>query len=109
MDLDDYSYSSDYSYDYGSSSTPDFSGVGSALAAFGALGVGLSILIGLVSLALIIFQFYVLARIIGKMGFSPWLVLLNLIPIAGIVMMIYFAFVQWPIEKELVQLKGGQK
>ena len=108
MDFDDFDSGFGSGYDY-SSNFDGGMGAADAGLAVGALGIGMTLIIGFVSLVLIVFQFYVFARIIGKMGFSPWLVLLNLIPIAGLVLIIYFAFVEWPIEKELKKLKGGKE
>lgn len=104
-DYSDYSSSYDYSgYDSGAADA----GVAAALLG-GGLGIGMMILIFVVWLALVIFSLYVAARIIGKMGYSPWLVLLFLIPLAGPIMMIYFAFVEWPIQKKLNSFTGGSK
>ena len=44
-------------------------------------------------------------RIVAKMGFPGALSLLNLIPLANIALLGYLAFADWPIHKELRNLK----
>lgn len=78
------------------------------LAGIGALGIVGGIVAFVLGLAVTIFTFWVMAKIIYKMGYSPWLVLLQLIPLAGAIMMIYFAFAEWPVHKELNSLKHGK-
>ena len=38
-------------------------------------------------------------RICTRVGYSPWLSLLILVPLANIVFIYYLAFSQWPAEK----------
>jgi len=47
---------------------------------------------------LMIFAWY---RVICKMGFPGWYIVLFLIPIAGPFFFLYLAFAEWPIEKTL--------
>jgi len=46
-------------------------------------------------------------RIATKAGYSGVFSLLMLVPLANIVLLIYFAFTDWPIELELRHLRGG--
>ncbi|MBU0648316.1 hypothetical protein KJ855_04005 [Patescibacteria group bacterium] len=98
--------SMDYSSNYGLGS-----GLPELFAGFGLLGLVVGIIVGLVVLVLTI---YLLSRYFRKMGYSPWLsllLLLNIVPILGplvmLVLYIYFAVVEWPVEKELKKFKGG--
>ncbi|MCK4858418.1 MAG: hypothetical protein KAT58_10645 [candidate division Zixibacteria bacterium] len=58
--------------------------------------------IGLTVIVLMIFAWY---RVIGKMGFPSWYLVLLLIPLVGPCLFLYFAFAEWPIERELAQYK----
>ncbi len=51
-------------------------------------------------LALIIFFVYCYCKIAGRAGFSPWMGLVMLIPIANIVLLYMFALKPWPIESQ---------
>lgn len=44
-------------------------------------------------------------RIFHKAGFPPWLSLITLLPVVNIVMLFILAFVEWPIEREINQLR----
>jgi hypothetical protein len=41
------------------------------------------------------------AKIISQAGYSPWFVLLGLVPLVNIVMFFVFAFSDWPVSQEL--------
>ncbi len=62
------------------------------------LGIGglIGLLIGLVVL---VFMLYVYARIFHKAGYSGWLAVLMLIPLVNLVVIIWFAFAHWPVER----------
>jgi hypothetical protein len=47
-------------------------------------------------------------KICKKAGFSGWLGLLMIVPIANIVLPLVIAFSDWPVLKELRALKQGQ-
>lgn len=59
----------------------------------------------LVSLIFIAITLVVYCKIAAKMGYSWALGLLMLVPIANIVLIIYLAFADWPVHKELRLLK----
>ncbi len=59
----------------------------------------------LVALVVTIITALVYCKVFSKAGFSWALGLLMLVPIANIVMLFYLAFADWPIHRELRQLK----
>lgn len=71
-----------------------------ALAALMGSMVFLVILLGVVAFGILIWW-----RIFSKTGMGGALSLLMLIPLVNIVMMIILAFSEWPVEKELKELK----
>ena len=60
---------------------------------------------GLISLAVFVFTIIVWWRIFSKAGYSGALSLLIFVPIANIVMLCILAFAEWPILRELNQLR----
>jgi len=63
------------------------------------------IFVGLIMLAIKVLIF---CKICSKAGYSWALGLLILVPIANIIMAFYIAFADWPIRKEVRQLKQQQ-
>jgi len=59
----------------------------------------------LVALVVIAITLVVYCKITAKMGYSWALGLLMLVPAANIVLLLYLAFADWPIHRELHQLK----
>lgn len=59
---------------------------------------------GLVILAVCVFMLFCYAKIFSKAGYSGWLCLLMLVPIANFVLFIWFAFADWPVVQ---QARGG--
>ncbi|HEU0130617.1 MAG TPA: hypothetical protein VFQ85_06460 [Mycobacteriales bacterium] len=55
---------------------------------------------------LLAFGLLLRVRIARKAGFSAWWAVLSLIPFAGFVVEILFAFVRWPVERELATLRA---
>lgn len=53
------------------------------------------ILVGMCVGALVLVA-YPAGRICGRIGLSPWLGLLALVPIANIALLLYIAFSKWP-------------
>ncbi len=45
-------------------------------------------------------------KIITKAGYSGWWILILLVPIANVVMLLVFAYKQWPIQRELAELRA---
>ncbi|HXM17769.1 MAG TPA: hypothetical protein VN934_03055 [Candidatus Tumulicola sp.] len=60
---------------------------------------GASIVSIIIGLAVGIFVLYLWSRIFSKAGFSPWLCLLLIIPLVNIIMIIWFAFAEWPVSR----------
>ena len=73
---------------------------------FGLIGglIGVLVLASIVT-GFIVFSVYVWWRIVSKTGHSGWLGLLMFVPIAGIVLLLILAFGEWPIHRELEDLK----
>src|SRR5580704_17138514 len=49
---------------------------------------------GIICLAVILIPFWFICK---KAGFSPWLTLLNLVPLGGLVLMYVLAFADWNV------------
>jgi uncharacterized membrane protein YhaH (DUF805 family) len=45
-------------------------------------------------------------RIIRRAGYSGWWILIGLVPLLNVVMFFVFAFKEWPIQRELAQLRA---
>jgi uncharacterized membrane protein YhaH (DUF805 family) len=45
-------------------------------------------------------------RIIRRAGYSGWWILIGLVPLLNVVMFLVFAFKEWPIQRELAQLRA---
>lgn len=56
-------------------------------------------------IAIFVFFIYVYWRIFAKAGYSGARSLWLLVPIANIIIIIMFAFAEWPIQRELNQLR----
>jgi hypothetical protein len=76
---------------------------GAAMAAIGAYTVFI-VIIGLVFLVLYLIINW---RIAVKAGYPGALSLLMLIPLVHFIVLLLFAFTEWPIERELKALRGG--
>lgn len=55
---------------------------------------------------IIVVYVLVVGRLVGKTGYSAWLGLLFLIPLVNIGFILYLAFTEWPIQRELNRLRG---
>ena len=72
--------------------------------AAGLLG-GAAIFVGIFSLAVLVFGIIIYWRIVSKAGFNGALSLLLFVPVVNLVMLCIFAFGEWPIQRELNQLR----
>ena len=76
------------------------------------MGTAFIAIYGIFSLAVFVFSIYVAWRIFSKAGYSGARSLWMLVPIANIIIIIMFAFSEWPIQREINQLRqatgGGQ-
>jgi len=64
------------------------------------------IFFGLIAVAI---KALIFCKIFSKAGYSWALGLLILVPIANIIMAFYLAFADWPVQKEVRQLKKQQE
>lgn len=69
----------------------------------GAAGVTVAIVVGITIWIVFIIAYI---KIITKAGYSGWWVLILLVPIVNIVMLLAFAYKEWPIRRELAELRG---
>ncbi len=53
-------------------------------------------------LIFVAFWVYIWIRLVGKTGNNQWLGLLMLVPIANLVLLVWLAFSEWPIERRAV-------
>ena len=67
--------------------------------------VGLIILLVLYA-AFLVVMVWAYVRIIRRAGYSGWWILIGLVPLVNIVMFLVFAFKEWPIQRELAQLRA---
>ncbi|MGY4645000.1 hypothetical protein [Cellulomonas sp. URHB0016] len=65
------------------------------------------ILIVLFEAAIVAFAVYCYVRVARKAGYSGWYAALCFVPIANIVVLIMFCFQEWPIERELRELRAA--
>ena len=70
-------------------------------AEMGAMGMGTWVIIA----AFLLFTVYLWYRIFSKAGFNGFLALLMLIPLVNFIVLLYFAFAEWPVQKELREAK----
>ena len=68
-------------------------------------GVGLTFLI-IIGIAFWLVFVIAYIKIITRAGYSGWWVLIVIVPIANIVMLLIFAYKEWPIQRELRELRG---
>lgn len=61
---------------------------------------------GIVGVAIWVVIIIAYVKVISRAGYSGWWVLILLVPILNIVMMLMFAFREWPIQRELRELRG---
>ena len=81
------------------SSTYDTSsGAAAILASFGLIG-------GLIALASLVFGIIIYWKIFSKAGYNGAMSLLLFVPIANIIVLCILAFGEWPIYRELNQLR----
>ncbi len=52
-----------------------------------------------VVLIVLAFWLYLWVRLVGKTGNNQWLGLLMIIPIANLILLIWLAFSEWPLER----------
>ena len=75
---------------------------GAVTAAIAAMG-GVIIVIGMAFAAFTLLVYFLIVK---RTGYSPWLSLLMLVPVANLIVLIILAFTEWPIERELKALRA---
>jgi hypothetical protein len=69
-------------------------------------GLGLLIIpIIIIVLVLVLLKIICFWKIVSKAGYPGVLSLLTLLPLVNLIMFLVFAFAEWPVEKEVKQLK----
>jgi hypothetical protein len=68
---------------------------------------GAALAVGIV-VAIAVWVVFLIAyvKIISRAGYSGWWVLIIFVPVVNIVMLLVFAFKEWPIQRELRELRG---
>jgi uncharacterized membrane protein YhaH (DUF805 family) len=72
--------------------------LGAVLASFG-------LIFGLISIAAVVFAVIIYWKIFSKAGYSGAMSLLMFVPIANLIVLCVLAFGEWPIYRELNQLR----
>jgi len=68
-------------------------------------GLLLAAAVATCALAIIAVSVWVWWRIVSRTGHSGWLSLLMLVPLANIVLLLMLAFGEWPIHREMADLR----
>ena len=61
---------------------------------------------GIIAIAIWVVFLLAYVKIISKAGYSGWWVLIMFVPIVNIIMLLVFAYKEWPIQRELRELRG---
>ena len=61
---------------------------------------------GIVAIAFWVVFLIAYIKIISGAGYSGWWVLIMFVPIVNIIMLLVFAYKEWPIQRELRELRG---
>gem|GEM_PF-1327298 len=83
----------------------NYSHVGRALG--GAAFAGFMAIWVIIAIAIFIFSIYIYWRIASKAGYNGALSLLMLVPVVNLLVLLLFAFSEWPLEQEVRRLRGG--
>jgi len=73
-----------------------------------ALGIGLILFIALIVLVVVVLNVIIWWKVFAKTGWSGAMGLLVFVPIANLVVLLMLAFAEWPIQRELAQLRRAQ-
>lgn len=57
-------------------------------------------------IAIFVIMLIAYTNVINRAGYSRWWVLIMLVPIANIVMLLVFCFKEWPVQRELRDLRS---
>jgi hypothetical protein len=75
---------------------------GAATAAIAAFGLVYAIFV----LVMVAFYVFIAYMIVKRAGYNPWLSLLILVPLANFIMLLIFAFSEWPVQRENAALRA---
>ena len=64
---------------------------------------------GLVWIVFLVISFIFYVKILNKAGYSGWFSLLAIIPLVGFVMFWVFAFLKWPVIREVEERKRSKE
>ena len=78
-----------------------------AKAAAGSRDSGLLVAIILVYVALFVLILWAWVSILSKAGYSGWWVLIGFVPVANLIMLLVFAFSDWPVLREVRNLRSS--
>jgi hypothetical protein len=67
---------------------------------------GAALVVGVVYLAIVVVSIIAAVRIVSKAGYSGWWVLITIVPIVNFVMLLVFAFSEWPVLREVKMLRA---
>jgi len=82
---------------------------GEEMAVVTAMGVGMFVVVVFMALMSLVLMLIIWWKIFSKAGWPGALSLVMLVPLVNIIMVVYFAFATWPIQRELEALKRGQQ
>jgi hypothetical protein len=67
------------------------------------------VVVGFMALMSLVLMLIIWWKIFSKAGWPGALSLVMLVPLVNLIMVVYFAFATWPIQRELEALKRGQQ
>ena len=69
---------------------------------------GIGAILGFGLLGILIWLVFLIAyiKIISKAGYSGWWVLIMFVPIVNVIMLLVFAYKEWPIQREVRELRA---
>ena len=79
----------------------------SAASSLGGLGAGFVACYFVFVLLLMVLMIVVFWKLFAKAGYSGWLSLLMLVPLVNFGMLLFLAFAEWPVLRELQSFKSG--
>ena len=60
---------------------------------------------GIIGLAVFVIMLIAYTNVISRAGYSRWWILIMLVPLVNIVMLLIFCFKEWPMQRELRELR----
>jgi hypothetical protein len=72
----------------------------------GGLSGGALTAVIVISVAVFVIMLIAYTNVISRAGYSRWWILIMLVPLANIVMLLVFCFKEWPVQRELRELRA---